>query len=412
MGIQKFRVTLLKRTGQKARVFENASAAFDCNVVVVDAMTGLYKVKGGAPMKPSELVADQLGMIRRAIIGAAREDPLRKNFVFVYSTDISHLVPREKAATQAARRAGLVPYPADCVLTKTCVWSESGEFLLEPVRFFQSKGMTRAYSLFLLDCLLEEVRNLEWEGLRATIVMDIGCPAGPHCIDLRTGKHTQYRELAFPSGEAEIRAVWWAALFAGDKAVASADIPEELAVEPSRGGKNRFVLWTTDQDLLACAMVQLMRRPEAYKGVEIDWLFDIKEDEYHMVDVVSLTRGMEDPVVGGGYNWMLLLTFAAACGTDYTAKKDFSNFVNEEMTCNFLADAAVSLREPVSLEGFADYALAALRGFHRLAKTRSETKRPVPIETMDPALRQSIVDSLNFICKYWSSLSPPVLAGI
>ncbi len=411
MGIQKFRLTLLARTGQKPVIHENAGSAFDCGVVAVDAMTGLYKVKGGAPMRPSELVADQLGMIRRAINGAARDDPLRENFVFIYSTDISHLVPKEKAATQAARRAGLNPYPSDSVLTKHCVWSESGESLLEPVRFFQTKGMTRVFSLFLLDCLLDEVRNLEWSGLRATIVLDIGCPAGPHCIDLRTGRHTQYMELAFPSGEAEIRAVWWAALFAGDKALAPVSIPEELVIKPSRGSKNRIVLWTTDQDLLACAMVQLMRRPEAYKDVTIDWLYDVKEDEHHMVDVAKLVRGVEDPITGGGYNWMLLLVFAAACGTDYTAKKDFSNFVNEQMTYNFLADAAVSLREPISLEGFVDYALAALRGFHRLAKTRSETKRPVPIETMDPALRQSIVDSLNFICKYWSSLSPPVLAG-
>ena len=411
MGINKFRLTLLQRTQEKAVVHTDVSEAFNCAVFVADAMTGLYKVKGGAPMKPSELVADQLGMIRDVCNAAITSEP-RKNFVFVYSTDVSHQVPREKAVTQAARRTGLIPYPEDSVLTKEVVWSESGTFLLEPVRFFQSRGMTRVYSLFLLDCLLEEVRDGKWGAIpRATIVLDIGCPAGPHCIDLRTRKHTQHRDLAFPSGEAEIRAVWWAARFAKDAEVAPGELPEELVIESRPSVQKRFVLCTTDQDLLACMMVQMMRRPQAYAGVTIDWLFDKKDNEYHMVDVGRLAHAVEDPIRGGGYNWMLLLTFAAACGTDYTDKKLFSNYVNELMTYNFLADAAIALREPVSLDGFTDYALAALRGFHRMAQKRSATKCPVPIETMAVEQRTAIMDSLNFICKYWSGLVPPVLAG-
>ena len=138
--------------------------------------------------------------------------------------------------------------------------------------------------------------------------------------------------------------------------------------------------------------------------------------EHH---VLSVNR-VQEALAGIGYNWMMLVAFAAACGTDYTQKTDLSAWVNQSVVLKSLPKAAAQMRlvEPPDARGFANYATRLITGLHHIAfKTddvakkletlyREGMKKPTPFAAMPLDRYNTVVGALEFLGRYMSSMCP------
>jgi hypothetical protein len=415
MGIDQFKNVLLQVTGQRPLIEPHSAFSYRAfDGVVVDAMTGLYE--NPAPTTPSALVRRELFKIRDAVeSGCAKvrdgSDTVGvSRFTFVYMTDIPAWVPAEKREIQEERRKTLVPYPADSVLESNCVFSAStagaggvGRVLLEPVRFFQTQGMTRLFSELVYKTFAAEVLAGHWDGFYATVVMDIGAHGGPYVFDLARRSAIQHETLVFPSGEAEVRAVWWLSLLSGDRSLIGPDgrVPVELDHSICKALHPKFLLWSTDQDMLACASVRMMRNPDHYRSVHVHWRFRDVQKETYTLEVHTLVHKL----CSLGATPMFIVAFAAACGTDYTKKEHYSKNVSQSSTFDILTKAARGVTE-LADEHFQTYAEHLLNKFHCLCEEdpRFKNKHPVRFHQMEQQTHKTAIDRLGFLWLYWTNL--------
>ncbi len=412
MGIDQFKNVLCEVTGVSATIVPQNRFSYESfDAVVVDAMTGLYE--NPAPVRPYALVRRELDKIRQAVESGAASIDSESNlagvprFTFVYMTDIPEWVPPEKREIQMERRKALVPYPADSVLENDWVYSESaanggGEprVVLEPVRFFQTPGMTRLFAELVYKTFVSEVEAGHWDGFLATVVMDIGTREGPHVVDLSSRTVRQYEQLIFPSGEAEVRAVWWVALLAREKAAGQV-APPELDHSVTKAIGANILTWSTDQDMLACTMVRMMRNPAHYASTRVHWRFrDLKKETYTL-DVHNLVARL----VRSGVTPMMLVAFAASCGTDYTKKEHYSLNVSQSTTFSILHSVSKGMTE-LEDEHFGSYAEALLTKYHEECerRPRHKNRHPVRFREMDAKTRKGVMGRLVFLWSYWINL--------